>query len=145
MSDPLLAQAAPPPSALPPSSAPPATGTHTSAPSNAPSGGPMGGCGPGLGNPMVLVLFMFVVMYFMVIRPQQKKAREQQRWLSTLKKGDEVVTSGGVIGRISALADNTVTIEVQDKVRIKVVKSHISGKSPEAKPAAEPVPDTDKK
>ena len=85
--------------------------------------------------PMIMI---FVVFYFMLIRPQQKKQRETQDWLKSLQKGDEVVTTGGVIGKISGLTESTVTLEVQEKVRLKVLRSHIAGKPPAAKSASEP-------
>lgn len=77
--------------------------------------------------PFVLI---FVVFYFLLIRPQQKKQKELQAMLQALKKGDEVVTTGGVIGKITGLTDQTVTLEVQEKVRMKVLRSHITGKAP---------------
>jgi preprotein translocase subunit YajC len=121
----LLAQATPP--------GPPAP--------QAPAGGapnPMGGCG-GQGGMLIPMLMIFVVFYFMLIRPQQKKQREQQDWLKSLKKGDEVVTTGGIIGKISGLTDNTVTLEVQEKVRMKFLRSHIAGKAPApGQPGPEP-------
>jgi preprotein translocase subunit YajC len=96
------------------------------------------GCA-GQGGMFVPMILIFVVFYFMLIRPQQKKQREQQDWLKQLKKGDEVVTTGGVIGKISGLTDNTVTLEVQEKVRLKVLRSHIAGKPPApGQPAPEP-------
>ena len=79
---------------------------------------------------MVPFLMIFAVFYFMLIRPQQKKAKELGEWLKSLKKGDEVVTSGGLIGKITGLTDSTVTLEVQEKVRLKVLRSHISGRPP---------------
>ncbi len=81
--------------------------------------------------PFVLI---FVVFYFMLIRPQQKKQRETQDWIKNLKKDDEVVTSGGVLGRITGLTDTTVTLEVQEKVRMKVLRSAVTGPAP--KPSA---------
>jgi preprotein translocase subunit YajC len=144
----LMQAAAPPsspaaPSAAPPSSAPAPTSTGTQAPSSpAPNQG-MGGCAPGANNPLVMILPMIAIFYFLLIRPQQKKQKEQESWLKSLKKGDEVVTSGGVIGRISGLTDNTVTLEVQEKVRIKVLRSSVSGKAPGA--AATTTSETDKK
>jgi preprotein translocase subunit YajC len=113
----LLAQATPP---GPPAPQAPAAG-------GAPN--PMAGCG-GQGGMLIPMLMIFVVFYFMLIRPQQKKQREQQDWLKSLKKGDEVVTTGGIIGKISGLTDNTVTLEVQEKVRMKFLRSHIAGKAP---------------
>jgi preprotein translocase subunit YajC len=90
-------------------------------------GAPQGGWS----SPLVMMLLMGGVVYLMMIRPQQKKAREHQDWLKSLKKGDEVVTQGGIIGRISGLTDQLVTLEVQEKVRIRVLRTSISGRPPE--------------
>ena len=137
----LLLQAAPPsaapPSAAPPSAAPPpsapAGSGSTQAPGSPSSNNPLGAlCGGGQGSFPLMMIMMIAVFYFILIRPQQKKQKEQDAWLKSLKKGDEVVTSGGVIGRISGLTDNTVTLEVQEKVRIKVLRSSVSGKAPGA-------------
>jgi preprotein translocase subunit YajC len=146
----LLLQAAPPsaapPSAAPPSAAPPSSSGSgsTQAPGSPAPSGAMGGCAPGGSSqfPLMMIL-MIAVFYFILIRPQQKKQKEQDAWLKSLKKGDEVVTSGGVIGRISGLTDNTVTLEVKEKVRIKVLPSSVSGKAPGA--AATTTSETDKK
>ncbi len=95
-------------------------------------------CG-GQGGMFIPMIMIFVVFYFMLIRPQQKKQRELGDWLKGLKKGDEVVTTGGVIGKISGLTDNIVTLEVQEKVRMKILRSHISGKAPgPGQPGPEP-------
>ena len=92
------------------------------------------------------LILMFGVFYFMLIRPQQKKQKEHTAWLTQLKRGDEVLTQGGIIGKIVALADDVVTIEVGDKdskLKLRVVRSAIQGKPPVAKvveaekPAAE--------
>ena len=139
----LLLQAAPPsaapPSAAPPSAAPPSSGPApsssgaTQAPGSPSANGPLGAlCGGGQGSFPLMMILMIAVFYFILIRPQQKKQKETDAWLKSLKKGDEVVTSGGVIGRISGLTDNTVTLEVQEKVRIKVLRSSVSGKAPGA-------------
>jgi preprotein translocase subunit YajC len=96
-------------------------------------------CGGGQSNMLIPMVMIFVVFYFMLIRPQQKKQRELQDWLKSLKKGDEVVTTGGLIGKISGLTDNTVTLELQEKVRVKVLRSHVAGKPPApGQPAPEP-------
>jgi len=89
---------------------------------------------------MLLFPLLLVMMYFVMIRPEQKRRKETESWIKSLKKGDEVVTSGGVIGGISGLTDNTVTLEVQEKVRIKVLRSSVTGKAPGAaqQPASEP-------
>jgi len=73
------------------------------------------------------MVLIFAVMYFIVIRPQSKRAKETQKMLAELKKGDEVVTTGGLVGKISGLSDTTITLEVQEKVRLKVLRSHITG------------------
>ena len=80
----------------------------------------------------VPMIAIFVVFYFMLIRPQQKKQRELQDWVKSLKKGDEVVTTGGIIGKVSGLTENVVTLEVQEKVRMKFLRSHSAGKAPGA-------------
>ena len=139
----LMQAAAPPPSAAPPSAAPPAApppssgppagSGATQAPGSAAPSGPLGAlCGGGPGSMPLFMIMMIAVFYFILIRPQQKKQKEQDSWLKSLKKGDDVVTSGGVIGRISGLTDNTVTLEVQEKVRIKVLRSSVTGKAPSA-------------
>ena len=86
---------------------------------------------PGIGGPgpvMTLLPFIliFVIMYFLVIRPQQKKSKEHQEMLNKLKKNDEVMTSGGIYGKVVALAENVVTLEVAPNVRIRVHRPQIS-------------------
>jgi len=120
------APAAPAPVAAPPPGTPPAPGT-TQQPAAAPQAG---GCAQGGIGGFVPFILIFAVFYFMLIRPQQKKQRETQDWLKNLKKDDEVVTSGGVIGRITGISDQTVTLEVQEKVRLKVLRSAVSGPAP---------------
>lgn len=73
------------------------------------------------------LILMFVIFYFLLIRPQQKKQREQKEMLNNLKKGDPVVTTGGLYGRITGLTDAIVTLEISDKVRVRVARSCISG------------------
>ncbi|MBI4509132.1 MAG: preprotein translocase subunit YajC [Deltaproteobacteria bacterium] len=75
---------------------------------------------------------MFVVFYFMLIRPQQKRAKEHASLLDSLKTGDQVVTRGGLIGKVTGVQDKIVTVEVQEKVRIRVLKSYIESKFSDA-------------
>jgi preprotein translocase subunit YajC len=75
-----------------------------------------------------MMILMFAVFYFILIRPQVKKQREHQALLSKLEKGDMVVTRGGLIGKISGITDTVLTIELQEKVRVRVLRSHIDGK-----------------
>jgi preprotein translocase subunit YajC len=74
---------------------------------------------------MVLVMG---VMYLLVMRPQMKKQKETQRMLSELKKGDDVVTTGGIIGRISGITDDIVTVQIQEGVRVRILRSAIAGR-----------------
>ncbi len=86
--------------------------------------------GQGQGNPIVAFLpliIIFAIFYFLLIRPQQKRAKEHQNFLKNLKKGDEVVTNGGLIGRIVSLSDDVVTLEIAEKVRVKVLRNQIAG------------------
>lgn len=89
-------------------------------------GAPAQGAAGGLASFIPLIL-MFVIFYFLLIRPQQKKAKEMREMISNLKRGDRVVTSGGIHGQITGLDDSTLTLEIADKVRIKVNRSSISG------------------
>ncbi len=89
------------------------------------------------GNPLVAFLpliIIFAIFYFLLIRPQQKRQREHQDFLANLKKGDEVATNGGLIGRIAGLTEDVVTLEVADKVRVKVLRNQIAGSVIKKKP-----------
>jgi preprotein translocase subunit YajC len=100
---------------------------------------------PGFGGPGQMLNFLplvlvFVVFYFLLIRPQQKKAKDHQQMLSRLKKNDQVMTSGGIYGKVVALTDDDVTLEVAPNVRLRVHRPQISavitgekGSSKEAK------------
>lgn len=79
----------------------------------------------GLGSMLILPI-MLVVFYFLLIRPQQKRAKEHQNMLSKLATGDEVVTAGGILGRVTEVGDSFVAVEIADGVRIKVQKSQIT-------------------
>jgi preprotein translocase subunit YajC len=98
--------------------------------------GPAGCAGAGGMQSIIFMVLMFAVFYFMLIRPQQKKAKEHQTFLSGLKKGDQVVTRGGVVGKVTGVTDTVVTLEVQEKVRIRVLKSYVDGQHRDAVPAA---------
>jgi preprotein translocase subunit YajC len=86
----------------------------------------------GQANPIVAFLplvLMFVVFYFLLILPQQKRQKELNQMIQNLKKGDRVVTSGGVIGTIAGLQDDYVVLKVGDtETKIEVLKSAITGK-----------------
>lgn len=72
------------------------------------------------------LLIIFLIFYFLLIRPQQKKAKEHREMLAKLERGDVVITTGGIYGRITGIAEETVTLEVADNVRVKVAKEYIA-------------------
>jgi preprotein translocase subunit YajC len=75
---------------------------------------------------MLMLPLMLVAFYFLLIRPQQKRAKEHQALLSKLAAGDEVVTAGGILGKVTDVGDAFVTVEIADGVRIKLQKSQIT-------------------
>ena len=74
--------------------------------------------------PFVLI---FLVMYFLMIRPQKKKIQEEQSFLDKLTHGDEVFTKSGILGKITGIADKVVTLELESGAKLKILKSHIGG------------------
>lgn len=71
-------------------------------------------------------VLMFAVFYFLMIRPQQKKMKDQQALLASLQKGEEVITHAGIFGKVHGIADQFITLEVDNNVRIKVLRSQIA-------------------
>ena len=105
----------------------------------APGGGSAGGDnGLGIIIPMAII---FVIFYFLLIRPQQKKQKELKAMLDNLAYGDAVMTTGGIHGKITGLADAVITLEIADKVRIKVARSAIGAVLQKSGSAA-PTPST---
>ena len=88
--------------------------------------GGSGSQGGGFGAFVPLIL-MFAIFYFLLIRPQQKKAKLHRELLTALKKGDRVVTSGGLYGLVTGLTETEVTMEIAPKIRVKVSRGSISG------------------
>jgi preprotein translocase subunit YajC len=92
-----------------------------------PEAAPSGAAGI-LASPLPLILVMFAIFYFMIIRPQQKQQRTHKDYLDKLQKGDEVVTNGGLLGKIAAVQDEKVlTLEIAPNVKVRVLKSQIAG------------------
>lgn len=86
--------------------------------------------GMGGGGPPALVSFLplvlvFVVFYFLLIRPQQQKAKEHSSMIANLRKNDEVITSGGLYGKVVALSDHVLTLEIAQNVRVRVAREQI--------------------
>ena len=89
-----------------------------------------GAAQPSPWQPIIMLGVFFLIFWFFLIRPQMKRAKEHRELLSQLAKGDEVMTSGGILGRIEALSDLYVTIEIADGVRIRVQKQSVSAVLP---------------
>ena len=89
---------------------------------------PQGGEGGGSGLISTLIMFgaIFLIFYFMIIRPQQKRSKEKEKMLSNLEKGDKVLTSGGIHGIVSGLEEKTALLQISDNVKIKVERSAIA-------------------
>jgi preprotein translocase subunit YajC len=89
-------------------------------------------------SPIFMMLAMFGIFYFILIRPQVKRQKEHQTMLGKLGKGDEIVTRGGVIGKITGVQGDLLIIEIQEKVRVRVPRAYVEGrwegKASEAKP-----------
>jgi preprotein translocase subunit YajC len=84
--------------------------------------------GEGQGNPysgLIMMVMILVVFYFFMIRPQMRRQKELKTFREALKKGDKVVTTGGIYGKILNVSDNAITIEIDDNVKIKVDKSAV--------------------
>ena len=98
--------------------------------------GAQGGAG-GFASFIPLIL-MFVIFYFLLIRPQQKKTKEHRQMIDNLKTGDRIVTSGGLHGRITGVSENALTVEIAEKVRVKVNRGSVSALMQAGAPPAAP-------
>jgi preprotein translocase subunit YajC len=100
--------------------------------------GGAGGNGAGCFAGFIPLILMFVIFYFLLIRPQQKRTKEHRQMISNLKKGDRIITSGGIHGRITGMDETTITVEIADKVRVKVARGNVSNL---AQPASQSQPE----
>ena len=80
-------------------------------------------------NFILLMLAMGLLMYALLIRPQQRQQKEQKAMLAQVKKGDQIVTSGGMHGRVTGVTDEVLTVEIADRVRIKLNKSAVASRN----------------
>ena len=85
-----------------------------------------GGSGGSMVSTLIFFALIFVIFYFMILRPQQKRAKERQKLLDSIKKGDKIVTSGGLHGKVIGIDEKTVLIEVADNVKIKFERAAIA-------------------
>lgn len=77
-------------------------------------------------------IFIFVIFYFLIIRPQSKKAKAHQAFVTGLKRGDKVVTSSGILGTVEGITEHIVNLEIADGITIKILRSQVSGSQKEA-------------
>jgi preprotein translocase subunit YajC len=85
--------------------------------------------------PFVLI---FVIMYFLILRPQQKRAKEHQEMIKNLRRGDTVITSGGLVGKVTKVVDDEqIEVEIADGVRVRQVRSMVSGVRAKGEPVKE--------
>jgi preprotein translocase subunit YajC len=82
--------------------------------------------GPGLMSNIILFGSIILIFYFMIIRPQQKRAKERKKLLESVKKGDKVITSSGIYGTIAGLDEKTVLVQIADNVKVKLDRGSIA-------------------
>jgi len=78
-------------------------------------------------QPIIMLVLMFAIFYFLLIRPQQKKAKQHRQLIESLKAGDDVITVGGIHGKVTAVQEDIVTVEVATGVKIRVSRSSVAG------------------
>ncbi len=94
-----------------------------------------GAAGPGFLIQILPFVAIFVLFYFLLIRPQQRRLKEHQNLIANLRRGDVVVTAGGLIGKVTRIADDEASVEVAEGVRVRVVKSTITTVRAKTEPA----------
>lgn len=99
------------------------------------AGGPAGGGSP-FTSFLIPMLLIILIFWFLVIRPQQKRMKAHQAMVDAVKRGDTVVTSGGLIGKVTRVQENEVLVEIADKVQVKVVKGTLSDVRAKGEPAS---------
>jgi preprotein translocase subunit YajC len=91
---------------------------------------PAGGGQAGGSQFLIMMVILFGIMYFMIIRPQSKRAKEHKAMIAALAKGDEVVTNGGTLGRVTKVGEQFVSVEIADGVEIKVQRAAVASVMP---------------
>ncbi len=87
-------------------------------------------------SPIWMMVIVVVIMYFLVLRPQQKRAKEHQELVKNLRRGDTVVTSGGLVGKVTKVVDDEqVEVEIADGVRVRQMRTMVSGVRAKGEPA----------
>ena len=101
-------------------------------------GGATGSGGSGGFASFIPLILMFVIFYFLLIRPQQKKTKEHRQMIDNLKTGDRIITSGGLHGRITGVSESALTVEIAEKVRVKVNRASVTALLQTTPPPAAP-------
>jgi preprotein translocase subunit YajC len=92
----------------------------------------------GIGSPLPMMVIIVLIMYFLVLRPQQKRAKEHQELVKNLRRGDTIVTSGGLVGKVTKVVDDEhVEVEIADGVRVRHVRSMVTGVRAKGEPVRE--------
>jgi preprotein translocase subunit YajC len=81
---------------------------------------------PGLGGMIVPFVCMIAIFYFLIIRPQQKKAKEQEALINSVKTGDDIITNGGIHGRVANVKDRTLIVKIADNVKIEIERTAVA-------------------
>ncbi|MEX2116814.1 MAG: preprotein translocase subunit YajC [Bacteroidota bacterium] len=85
-----------------------------------------GDSGSGITSTLVMFGLIFLIFYFMIVRPQQKKQKDRQKMLDSVKKGDKIITAGGVHGTVIGVEDKTVLVQIADNVKVKVDRGSVA-------------------
>ncbi len=93
--------------------------------------GPAGGGEPSTIAAFLPFVILIAVFYFLLIRPQQKKSKEHKEMLGKIEKGDNILTTGGIFGRVTNVREDSLTVEIADNVRVKLTKSAVHSRQPE--------------
>ena len=101
-------------------------------------GGTTGSGGSGGFASFIPLILMFVIFYFLLIRPQQKKTKEHRQMVDNLKTGDRIITSGGLHGRVTGVTESALTVEIAEKVRVKVNRASVTALLQTTPPPAAP-------
>jgi preprotein translocase subunit YajC len=104
-------------------------------------GGDAASGGAGGFTSFIPLILMFVIFYFLLIRPQQKKTKEHRQMVDNLKTGDRIITSGGLHGRVTGVSESVLTVEIAEKVRVKVNRGSVSGLMQSSSPPSTPKKD----
>ncbi len=96
---------------------------------SSPAESPGGGI---LGSPLLFVVAMLLLMYALMIRPQQRRDKEHKTMLAAIERGDSIISSGGIHGKVTGIADDVLTVEIASNVRVKLNKSAVSVRVPKS-------------